>query len=376
MLTIPCRAKSAAGKRDGTVACRASPAPAPGPVPALIPALIPALALALTLALAGCGDKAAPAKKGQALANVNGEEITVLQLNEEMQRAGVPAARQQQASRQLLQALIDRELLEHAALGEKLDRDPKVMQAIERTRSLIVAEAYLQKRLAKVAPPSPAEVEAYYKEHPEFFDKRRQFSMEQLMLAAGDMTPEVRAAADGARSLEEVAVWLDAHGVKYGRAQVTRSTAELGPALSKKLLAAPKGQLFSVREGGRAMLLSVAEVREAPVPLTVAAPQIAKFLTARKNKELAAAEVERLRKGATIEYLNKELAQDASAAPAAATATAPGPARQAPASAAPASGAGSAGGPAAGGAAASPPAAKANAEADNAALDRGVAGLK
>jgi peptidyl-prolyl cis-trans isomerase C len=310
------------------------------------------LTLALTLALAGCGDKTAPAKKGQALANVNGEEITVLQLNEEMQRAGVPA-----------------ELLEHAALGEKLDRDPKVMQAIERTRSLIVAEAYLQKRLAKAAPPTPAEVEAYYKEHPEFFDKRQQFSMEQLMLAAGDMTPEVRAAADGARSLEEVAVWLDAHGIKYGRAQVTRSTAELGPALSKKLLALPKGQLFSVREGGRAMLLSVAEVRAAPVPLTVAAPQIARFLVARKSKELAAAEVARLRKGAKIEYLNKELAQDTTAAPAAATATAPGQARQAPASAAPSSNAGGAG-------AASPPAARAKAEADNAALDRGVAGLK
>jgi peptidyl-prolyl cis-trans isomerase C len=368
MFTIACKAGSATGKRGAAAGLACAP-------------------LMLALALAGCGDKAAPAKKGQALANVNGEEITVLQLNEEMQRAGVPAARQQQAGKQLLQALIDRELLEHAALGEKLDRDPKVMQAIERTRSLIVAQAYLQKRLAKVAPPSPAEVEAYYREHPEFFAKRKQFSMEQLMLAAGDMTPEVRAAADGARSLEEVAVWLDAHQVKYGRAQVTRSTAELGPALSNKLLALPKGQLFSVREGNRAMLLSVAEVREAPVPLTVAAPQIAQFLTASKHKELAAAEVERLRKGAKIEYLNKELAQDANAAAQGTAAAAPGSARQAGGGTAAGSGAGSegesgegsagaaAGGPAPAGAAAAP-AAKAQAEPDNAALDRGVAGLK
>ncbi|MFC5480647.1 EpsD family peptidyl-prolyl cis-trans isomerase [Massilia suwonensis] len=313
-----------------------------------------AAAGAVLLVLAACGDKAPPAKRGQALANVNGEEITVLQLNEEMQRAGVPAARQQQASKQLLQALIDRELLEQSAIGEKLDRDPKVMQALERTRSLIVAQAYLQKRLAKVAPPTPGEVEAYYKEHPEFFDKRKQFSMEQLMLAASDLTPEVRAAADGARSLEEVAVWLDAHGIKYGRAQVTRSTADLTPALSKKLLALPKGQLFSVREGERAMLLSVAEVRDAPVPLTVAAPQIAQFLTTRKNKELAAAEVERLRKAAKIEYLNKDLAQGT--APAAATG--PGAA------------------PAQAGAPTVPAAPKAEAGPDDAALKRGVAGLK
>ena len=334
-----------------TIACRAGSGNTPG-LSAFVAGLL------VLVSLSGCGDKAAPAKPGQALANVNGEEITVLQLNEEIQRAGVPAARQQQASKQLLQALIDRELLEHAAIGEKLDRDPKVMGAIERARSLIVAQAYMQKRLAKVPPPTPAEVEAYYKEHPDYFDKRKQFSMEQLMIAAGDLTPEVRAAADGARSLEEVAVWLDAHGIKYGRAQVTRSTADLNAALSKKLLGMPKGQLFSVREGERAMLLSLADVRDAPVPLTVATPQITQFLITRKNKELAAAEVERLRQGAKIEYLNKDLAQGAKTAPASMTAARTGS---------------EAGAAAAGGA---PAAAPIRAAPDNAALDRGVAGLK
>ena len=343
----------------------------------------------LLAALAGCGDKAPPARPGQALANVNGEEITVLQLNEEMQRANVPAARQQQASKQLLQALIDRELLEHAAVGEKLDRDPKVMGAIERARSLIVAQAYMQKRLAKVAPPTPGEVEAYYKAHPDYFDKRKQFRMEQLTLAARDLTPEVRAAADGARSLEEVAVWLDAHGIQYGRSQVTRSTADLNAGLAKKLLEMPKGQLFSVREGERAMLLALAEVRDAPLPLAVAAPQIAQFLVTRKHKELAAAEVERLRQGAKIEYLNKELALDANSTPAAqpgsaagttAAGGAPLPGGQPPAASS--SAAASAAAPAARpGAAPSaegavPAAAKPAPVPDNAALDRGVAGLK
>jgi len=275
-----------------------------------------AILLSLALALAGCGDRAKEAKPGQALASVNGEEITVLQLNEEIQRAGVPAARQQEASKQLLQALIDRQLLAGAAAQEKLDRDPKVVQAIERARALIVAQAYMQKRLANSARPTPAEVEEYFSKHPEFFAKRKQLQIDQLVLAAKDLTPETHAAADAARSLEEVAVWFDAHKVKYGRAQVTRSTSDLNPELSKKLLGMPKNQLFSMREGERAMLLSVAEVREAPVPLEVAAPQIEKFLMTSKNKELAAAEVERLRQHAKIEYLNKDLAASPKAAPA------------------------------------------------------------
>jgi len=316
-----------------------------------------ALALALLALLAGCGNKDKGARPGQALVNVNGEEITVLQLNEELQRAGVPAARQEQAKTQLLQGLIDRELLEHAAIAEKLDRDPKVIGAIERARSLIVAQVYMQKRLANVARPTPAEVEAYYKAHPEFFDKRKQFTLDQIVLAAADLTPEARAAADGARSLEEVAVWFDAHGIRFGRAQATRSTADLNPELSKKLLAMAKGQLFSVREGDRALLLSVAEVRDAPVPLSVAAPQIAQFLTTRKHRELAAVEVERLRRSAKIEYLNKELGQGARAAPASMTTPAPAP------SSPPAAGEGAAPAPAPAG-------------PDKAAVDRGVAGLK
>jgi EpsD family peptidyl-prolyl cis-trans isomerase len=74
-------------------------------------------------------------KPGQALASVNGDEITVLQLNEELQRAGVQAGQQEVASKRLLEGLIDRQLLVAEATKEKLDRDPKVVQAIERARA-------------------------------------------------------------------------------------------------------------------------------------------------------------------------------------------------------------------------------------------------
>jgi EpsD family peptidyl-prolyl cis-trans isomerase len=313
--------------------------------------------------LSACGDKAKEKKPGQALASVNGEEVTVLQLNEELQRAGVAAAQQDAASKQLLQVLIDRQLLQEAAARENLDRDPKVMQAIDRARSLIIAQAYLQKRIGNVARPAPAEVEDYFNKHPEFFSNRKQFSMNELVIAANDLTPEVRAAADSAKSLEEVAVWLDAHKIKYGRTQITRSTADVPPQLSSRLLGMPKGQLFVVKEGARAMFISVAEIKDAPVSLQVASSQIEQFLMKKKNQELASAELQRLRGGAKIEYLNKSMMPD--------------PGSGTPAGAGPTGAVAGAGADAGGGApAAAPPPAAAGNGSDKAALDRGVAGLK
>lgn len=275
-------------------------------------------------ALSACGDKAAEKKPGQTLASVNGEEITVLQLNEELNRAGPAVAQQEAARKQLLEALIDRQLLQNEANKEKLDRDPKVVQAIERAKALIVAQAYMQKRVGNVPRPTKEEVAAYYSQNPQFFANRKSFDMRQLVVATRDVTDEVKKAMDGAKSLEEVAVWLDANGVKFQRGQLTRTSAELPPELSQRLLAMPKGQLFIIREGERSMLISIADTREAPVTLEQASAQIEQFLFNKKNKELAEAEVKRLRSTAKIEYMNQPGGTaPAPAGGAAATAAAP-----------------------------------------------------
>lgn len=308
------------------------------------------------LALAACGNKQADTAPGQALASVNGVEITVMQLNDELARAGVKAASEQAASKQLLQALIDRQLLQAEAAREKLDRDPKVMQAIERARALIVAQAWLAKRTGNLAQPGSAEIEAYYNAHPQFFGARKQFSMDQLQLPAGALTPALKQVVDNAGSLEDVTGWLDANKVAAGRSHVTRSTADLAPALAGKLLAMRQGQVFAVQDGERALVVALRAVQEAPVTLAVARPQIAQFLVKQRQKESAGTELARLRADARIEYLNKDFADL--------------PATKAQAAAAPP--------PQTAAAAALPAGATANtaANAADAALERGVAGLK
>lgn len=269
--------------------------------------LLSVCVLAALTGLTACGKKDADTavkQPGQALASVDGEEITVMQLNEELQRANIQPAQQDAAKKQLLEALIDRQILEGQALKENMDRDPKVVQAVERAKSMILAQAYLSKHAGNAARPSRAEVEDYYNKNPQFFADRKLFNMNQVAIQARDFNDDVKAAADNAKSLDELAAWLDERKVKYGRAQLARAGTDMPAEMLGKLTTMERGKIFIVKEGDRANFMAINEVKEAPVTLDASSTQIEQFLFAQRNKEAAEAEIKRLRATAKVEYLN------------------------------------------------------------------------
>jgi EpsD family peptidyl-prolyl cis-trans isomerase len=282
-----------------------------------------AVMVVVAAGVAGCGDKKEQ-KSGQALVSVNGAEITTLQLNDEMQRANVTPAQLEAAKKQVLESLVERQLLQNAAQEEKLDRDPKVVQAMERAKALVIAQAYMQKHVGQPARPTRPEMQAYFDQHPQFFSERKQFEMRQLIVATSDLTPELNKVVDGAKTLDEVAEHLGGRNIKFARNQLARTSADLPPELTTKLLAMPKGQLFIIREGPRSVLSTITDIKDAPVTFDNVAPQIEQYLVNAKGKEAAAAELKRLRAAAKVEYLNKAMAPSAPTAPAPA-APAPAP---------------------------------------------------
>ncbi|HEX7455443.1 MAG TPA: EpsD family peptidyl-prolyl cis-trans isomerase [Gallionella sp.] len=260
------------------------------------------LMLAAAAGLAACGNK--DKKAGQTLARVNGEEITILQLNDELRRAGVQAGQQEAASKQLLESMIDRQLILAEAMRNKIDRTPDVMQAIERAKAQIIAQAYLQSVMSKVAKPSKAEIDDYFQKHPEFFTKRKEFDLEQLVIANKNFSDELKLFIDSAKSLDEVAAWMDKHDVQYARGQTTRNTTDLPQQAVAKLLELPKGQLFIVGEGDNRVINIVTAIKDSPVTAKNAAPQIEQFLINKMSREAAEVEITHLRSLAKIEYPN------------------------------------------------------------------------
>lgn len=284
-----------------------------------------ALLLVAVVGISGCGGNKEK-RAGQSLASVDGEEITQHQVNDELQGKNIPQAQQAAASKQILERLIDQQLVLAKASKDKLDRDPRVVQAIERAKNQIITQAFMQKLVANVPKPTKAEIEAYFKAQPQFFSERKQFDMKQLVLASKDYDAKTKAAVDAAKSLDEVAAWLDSNSIKFARGNLARTSSDLPVEMSSKMLTMPRTQLFLITEGDRTMLLQLADVKDAPVTLEVASPQIEQFLFQKKQKETADEAVKKLRDLAKVQYLNGNDPKSASAAASASASAAATPA--------------------------------------------------
>lgn len=260
------------------------------------------LVLLLVAALSACGNK--ERKAGQSLARVNGEDITFLQINDELNRAGIQPGQEEAARKQLLESLIDRQLILAEAMNNKIDRTPDVMQAIERSKAQIIAQAYLHNITARIVPPSKAEINEYFESHPEFFSKRKEFDLQQLIIADKNFSAELKAIIDSAKSLDEVAAWMDKHDVPYSRAKTTRTTVDVPSDIAGKLMVMPKGQLFLVEQSGNKILNALADIKDSSITALNAAPQIEQFLINKKNKDAVDVEIAHLRSLAKIEYFN------------------------------------------------------------------------
>ncbi|MBU1424359.1 MAG: EpsD family peptidyl-prolyl cis-trans isomerase [Gammaproteobacteria bacterium] len=260
------------------------------------------LVLGTALGMSACGNK--EKKAGQALVRVNGEEITVLQVNDELKRAGIRPEQQEAATKQLLEALIDRQLVLDEAMRNEVDRTAGVVQAIERAKTQIITQAYLKSLEAQLVKPTPAEIDDYFQKHPEYFTQRKQFDVQQLVIATRDFSSELKSVVESAKSLDGIASWLDGHDVRYVRGQMSRSTTDLPEQMVEKLKDMNKGQIFIVNEGENSMINLISNIRISPVSAKTAAPQIEQFLFNKKISEAAKAEITHLRASAKIEYLN------------------------------------------------------------------------
>ena len=259
--------------------------------------------------LVGC-DKGGPQKTaGQSLARVDGYELTVHQLNSELASAPQASASDPALRRKALDSLINRRLLVSEAERAKLDRDPEVMQAIERQKEQILVQALLQRKAATVAKPTADEVQAYYQANPALFANRKVYDMRQIAVPAGAVTAALRDYVDSGKPIDDVIAWLDKNNVPYSSGSGSRSTADLPQQVVAHLDTIGSGKPFVVTDANRITIASLRLLKDTPVNEETARPQIEQYLMNRKMRDLANAELARLHAVAKIEYLDQSLAR-------------------------------------------------------------------
>jgi EpsD family peptidyl-prolyl cis-trans isomerase len=267
---------------------------------------------AIALQLVACGHKGGggTAKSGQTIARVNGDEITIGQLNYELQRSNISPAQQDAASKHIVQGLIDRQLVSQAAIDAKLDRNPNVLQAMENAKAIVLAQAYLESKAANVLKPTDAEVTDYYNKHPDLFATRKVYLLDELSLSADSYSKALDDVTNSAKTLDEIIAFLDKNGIGYNHAQATHAAEALPEALRKQLLKMVVGDIVFIRAREGNIIGRIQAVKEAPVIIENAKPYIERGLYGEKRKEAAKVEMLSLRNAAKIVFLDDKYKLD------------------------------------------------------------------
>lgn len=272
------------------------------------------MVLAMVLMAAGCGKSDDKKISSQVAAKVNKAEISVHQINGALSRAGnLPPEQAKLAGREVLEKLIDQELLVAKAMDKKLDRDPRVMQALEASRRQILAQAYMEQLVSSVSKPTADEVGDYFNKHPELFSGRRIFRFQEISAAAGrDQLPELQESMASAKSLNDVLAVLKKKNIKFAGNVSTKAAEQLPMELLPKFNQMKDGQVVVIPGEKNLLLIQLIESKEVPIGLAAATPVIEQYLSNQRRGEMATKEVKHLRAEAKIEYLG-DFAKDKNA---------------------------------------------------------------
>lgn len=270
------------------------------------------LPLLIAVLVVGCGDKkdgaASEEKKAtQVAAKVNGTELTVSQVNFALQR--IPNLDKDQtkaASLQVVRNLVDQEVIAQKALGDKLDRDPMVVQALDAARRQILVDVYMSKKLGTLAEPSAAEVADYFNKHPELFAKRKIYRLQELAIKAPqDKHEAIRAQLTASKTLNDFGAWLKAENITVKASQGVKPAEQIPAQLLPQLAKMPDGQAMVVNAPDGLVVIVLADSQTQPVTEEQAKPAIVRVLQTEVRQKAAKAELDALKAVAKIEYMGE-----------------------------------------------------------------------
>ena len=263
--------------------------------------------LILASLVACTGDQSQVSAPGQVAAVVNGEEISIYQLEEALHQSGlIGDEKGKQAMPQLLNRLIEQSLIIQQAKKDKLERDPGVMMALEVSKRQILTEEWLQRKMKAVKKPGNQEIDEFYSAHPELFEKHKLFQLKELVLDTSVISQKkIDLMIDSTDDVNILEQNLEANKIPFTVNMSTMMAEQLPMDRLSLLSSVPFGRYIKVTGDNSILIQGVLSTKETPIEKAKAAVLIESYLYNQKRKKEADAIIKKLHDSAKIKYLGE-----------------------------------------------------------------------
>ncbi len=280
------------------------------------------LSLALGLALTACGGKEggdqAPERGDVAVAKLDGRSVWASDVKREAIAQGLigqgePLDQASEQFHRVLDEVVDQRLLAAEAVKRKLDKDPIVQRRLAAARDRVLGDMLVEAEVGGVV--TEANIKGLYEEQQKLSKRTEEIRARQIVSATAAESESLKKLLASGASFEALAMERSRDGAtRFNGGDLGYFTLDIMPdAYGVALAGARRGETvgpFPV-EGGFAVL-KVEDIRtEQPIALDAARPQIVRFLTYDRIRDL----LEKLRSRAKIELLAKPAAGATPAVP-------------------------------------------------------------
>ena len=216
---------------------------------------------AVLLSLAACGGK----EPGEdSVAVVDGYEITIAELNQELAESGVQDVQDPAARQAALQAIINRKLLVAMAEENELDRTPDYVLKEQRMRDVLLADAAVQSLAPEASRTNDDDIDAYLQTNLSGGRERTVYAIEGVQFSR-PKKPEVMDLLGAANNFEQLVGILRANDIQMQGGQLAWDSANMPTELVRQLNALPDGEPFLIPEGDGVVAGVIREKRRLPL---------------------------------------------------------------------------------------------------------------
>lgn len=222
-----------------------------------------AMMVVASIGVASCGNGGKP--KGQVVAKVGKDEVTVLDLQSELGGFKAPNAQiRKVAEQQALNSIIQRKLLVQAAEERKLDKTPEFARLKERTNEALLVKTWQDQLVRAVPTPSLDEAQKYINEHPDLYSARKRFVIDGVRFTAPN-DPTLAAALQPLNTLDEVRTLLSARKIVFTSGSGELDAFVVDPRLVEQLIKLKPGEVFVLPQNNVILVGTIASMRSDPV---------------------------------------------------------------------------------------------------------------